>query len=107
MAYTKPQTDANPTAEIPATQANFGQASVGTGASVQLLGSTPSRRVALITNSDATNKIFIGGTSGVTSGTGHPVAAGTSMSISYAGALWAISTGGTVLVGASEIYDPN
>lgn len=105
MARNANNTHIRDVAEIMPDQANFGQVSVGTGASVLLLAARTGRSVALITNADSTNPIYIGTTAGVTSSTGHPLKAGLSLSVSYTGALYAISTGGTVVTGASEIYD--
>jgi hypothetical protein len=104
MARYANSTHIQDTAEYPADQLNAGQVSVAASAT-QLLAANSGRRVALITNTHATATLYIGTTSGVTTSTGHPLPAGTSMSISYSGALYGITASATITTGASEIYD--
>ncbi len=106
MASRRNRTHLVDTAEQCADLLTVSQVSVGTGSGVQLLASNLGRRAALITNQDSTNPVYIGTTTAVTSATGHKLAAGLSMSITYNGVICAIATGGTVTVSASEIYDP-
>ena len=75
-----------------------------TTSAVQLLAANTARWSALISNTSASATLYVGATSGVTTATGHPIAAGTSMTIGYNGTVYGIASSGTITVGASEIY---
>lgn len=83
------------------------QVSVTTGAAIALDDgvalSIRSLYSLVVTNTDATNPVWLGPL-GVTSGTGHKLPAGASMSIDlqWQDRLYAIATGGTVVVTALQ-----
>lgn len=91
--------------QITAGAANLGTSQVSVNGSVTLLlTARPTRRSALITNTNATNILYIGG-SAVTSGTGHPILPQQSCMVPFTGAIYGITASATITVGASEAYD--
>lgn len=91
-------------AESGAANLATGQVTVSSSTATQLLTVNATRRAALITNNDAAIAIYVGGAS-VSTTTGHKLAAGSSMSIPFIGAIYAIAASGSPTASASEVYD--
>ena len=84
------------------------QVSVTTGAGIELTSGTPAtaggKYDIAVNNTDATNPVYIGGTSGVTSSTGYKLTAGNAISLRLEAGekLFARATGGTVVCSCIE-----
>lgn len=76
-----------------------------TTSGVLLAAASPERLGVTIKNTDATNPIYIQETNPATAATGFPLLAGESMTKTYDGAIYAISTGGTVAVAVDDESD--
>lgn len=75
----------------------------GTAAVVAAARAT--RAAVLVTNTDATNAVFLGATSAVTTSTGHKLAAGASISIPMSRDVYGITASATVVVCVTEVYE--
>lgn len=83
---------------------NTGQVSIATSSPATLIKAANGFRYSItVKNTDASNPVFLGGTSGVTAATGHELAAGDAITFTnYASALYAIATGAAVTVTYAE-----
>jgi hypothetical protein len=81
-----------------------GQQVLNASTATLLMAARPTRRCALVTNSDATITIYVGN-AGVTASTGQPIKAGNSLTMPITGAIYAIAASGTPTAGFSEAYD--
>jgi hypothetical protein len=79
-----------------------GQASVSTV--VQIIAARPTRRSALVTNTDASVSVYVGNAA-VSSSTGQLIKAGNSLTIPFTGAIYCVATTGRVVVTFAEAYD--
>ena len=77
-----------------------GQATV-TGVATQIVPAYPSRSGIVIINTGATT-VYIGENASVTTSTGFPLLASTSVSLATTGALYGITSGGSDIVGYLE-----
>lgn len=76
-----------------------------TSGSAQLLfAARATRRSAIVTNTDATNGVYVG-LAGVTTTTGEFIAAGNSLTIPTTAAIYVVAAAGTPLVTGAEAYD--
>ena len=72
-----------------------------TGSATQIVPAYSSRSGIVIVNTGATT-VYIGETAAVTTATGFPVIAGTSVSFSTTGAVYGITSGGSCVCGFLE-----
>lgn len=78
--------------------------SVG-GTAVQLILARTTRQRLLVRNNHATQILYLGTDSGVTTSTGFPVAAATTLAIeNHVGPLWAIASGAATDVRLFDVY---
>jgi hypothetical protein len=85
-----------------ANQAN-GQFTAG-GSQGQIVGARATRSGVTFINTDASNTVFIG-PSGVTAGTGLPIPAGSSITVTWTGAIYGICSSGTPVLGYWDEYN--
>lgn len=80
------------------------QVTVSNSVATQLIAANAARRAVLITNNDASIKMYIGGAT-VTTTTGHLLDAGLSMTLPYVGAVYARAASGSPVASVSEVTD--
>jgi hypothetical protein len=96
---------------LPVNPAESGAANYATS-HVALNASTPTslvsvraaRRAVLVTNTDSSITVYVGGAA-VSSTTGHTLVAGASLTLPVTGAVYGISASGTPSVAVTEVYD--
>lgn len=80
------------------------QVALNSSTATSIVAANATRRSVVITNNDAAIVIYIG-KSGVTSSTGHKLAAGQSFTMPFVGQIFGISASATPSVSYSEFYD--
>jgi len=81
------------------------QASIGTSSALLVAGRTLRRQV-VIRNTHASNTLYVGPTSGVTTANGHSIAAGGSLTLDTDAAIYAIASAVSTTVTVLETFEP-
>ena len=86
--------------------ANFAPSQVSVAATATLIVAARSGRLTITVTNMSTTAVYLGGTSGVTTGTGLllPGTVGATITLAYSGALYGIVATGTENVNAYELY---
>lgn len=99
MAVNPPLAGAQAVYDSPARTLNFGQVSAPTTAPVEVAGNNPRRLSLTVTNADSANFIAVGDSPGMTTGSGHIIPAGVSLTLTHwRGPLFAIAHTAAVVV---------
>ena len=92
---------------IPIAANNFatGQTSCPTASAVPVVAARPTRREVIITNTDTTHNLYVGGTTAVTIATGHLLTPSAQATFRTAAGIWAVANTAAITASYADSYD--